>query len=161
MNDLRTADAPATSALAHEAIDELERRMLAAGAAVGYTALPLVHRFTPGLYAREITMPAGTLITSRIHRTEHMFVVSKGRVSVWADGAWQLIEAPHTGVTKPGTRRVLYIHDDCVWTTFHATPHTTPEAVEEEIIAPHGGHLADVQEALAALRSAHLMEGHP
>ena len=96
---------------------------------------PLTHIFTPGLYAREIFMPAGSLVVSKIHKTEHPYVISKGRVSVWTeeDGVAEL-SAPFTGVTKPGTRRVLYVHEDCVWTTFHVADEENVEAIEERII---------------------------
>ena len=81
---------------------------------------PLVHKFTDGMYIREIFMPAGSLWTSKIHKTEHPYVVSYGKAAVSID-AQELYEitAPYTGITKPGTRRVLYILEDCIWTTFH------------------------------------------
>ena len=97
-------------------IDELESKM------VEYEPVncPLIHRFVPGLYIREIFMPADSLVTSQIHKTEHPFVVSLGSAYVKInDKEWELIEAPYTGITKPGTRRVLYIEKDCIWTTFH------------------------------------------
>jgi hypothetical protein len=78
------------------------------------------HKFTDGMYIREIFMPAGSLITSKIHKTEHPYIVSYGKVAVSIDGDdWDEITAPYTGITKPGTRRVLYILEDCIWTTFH------------------------------------------
>lgn len=108
---------------------------------------PVVHRFTKGLYIREIFMPKGTLLTSKIHKTEHPFIVSKGKVSVWLDeGEEVLIEAPYCGITLPNTRRVLYIHEDCIWTTIHATDKTTPEEVEEEIIQKHDNELLTQEE---------------
>lgn len=100
-----------------ERVDELEIYM-----AENYKIIdcPLVHRFTPGMYIREIFMPAGSLITSKIHKTEHPFTVSKGKVAVSIDGKdWEEFEAPYTGITKPGTRRILYIIEDCIWTTYH------------------------------------------
>jgi hypothetical protein len=106
---------------------------------------PLRHSWTPGLYIREIFMPAGSLITSKIHKTEHPFVVSMGRCLVWIDGTgWVLIEAPHSGVTKPGTRRVLLVLDDTVWTTFHPIPpeeEGNVDATEARIIEPRSEHL--------------------
>ena len=41
-----------------------------------------VHYFAHGLYAREITIKAGTLLTGKVHRTEHLNIVSKGRIAV-------------------------------------------------------------------------------
>lgn len=99
---------------------------------------PLIHRFTPGLYAREIFMPAGTIITSKIHKTEHPFVILSGRVRVWTDedGDVELV-GPHVGITKPGTRRVLAILEDTRWITFHPSEETELVALERELIEPH------------------------
>lgn len=101
-------------------IDSLELLMAEEGNKIH---CPLVHIFTPGMYVRQIFMPKGSLITSKIHKTEHPFIVSMGAVEVSIDGgSAQLIKAPYTGVTQPGTRRILLIQEDCVWTTFHALP---------------------------------------
>lgn len=100
--------------------------------------MPVTHRFTPGMYAREIFMPAGTLLTSKIHKTEHQYVVISGKVSVWVgDGEEIVLEAGHVGITMPGTRRVLYIHEDTRWITFHPTELTDLAAIEQELIEPH------------------------
>ena len=97
----------------------------------------LRHVFTPGLYARELSLPRGTIVVTKIHNTEHPFVVSKGVVRVFIEGVgWETITAPYLGVTKPLTRRVALIVEDCVWTTFHPTDKTTPEAVESDVIIP-------------------------
>ena len=97
-------------------VDEIEAEMLN----LPTVDCPLIHLFTPGMYVRQIFMPEGTLLTSKIHNTEHPYCVSKGIVSVKIDnGEWQSIEAPYLGVTKKGTRRILFIHEDCIWQTFH------------------------------------------
>ena len=104
---------------------------------------PLNHTFTPGLYSRRITMPAGSRVTSKIHKTEHQFAVLKGKVTVRTfvgDRFYDVeLQAGDSGITMPGTRRILIIHDesDCVWITFHATDKTTPEEVEADIIEYH------------------------
>ena len=96
---------------------------------------PLTHSFTPGLYIREIVMPASALIISKIHKTEHPYVILRGKVSVWIDGVGvQTITGPHIGITKPGTRRILYIHEECHWATFHPTNETDVEKIEDQII---------------------------
>lgn len=122
----------------NQAIDELESVIIT----YPEVECPLIHRFTPGMYIREIFMPAGTLLTSKIHKTEHPFVISKGKVSVWTEeDNVVVIEAPYCGITKPGTRRILFIHEDAVWTTFHATDKKTPEEVEDDIIEKHDNPL--------------------
>lgn len=96
---------------------------------------PLVHRFTPGLYVRQIFMPRGTLVVSKRHRTEHPFVISAGRVSVWQPGGPVVhLAAPHCGITAPGTQRLLYIHEDCTWTTFHPTTETDVAKLEALLV---------------------------
>ena len=100
--------------------------------------IPLVHRFTPGLYTRQMTMRPNCLATSKIHKSLHQFIISKGRASIWTEGEGVVhVEAPYHGITTPGTRRLIYAHTEVVWTTFHATTKTTPEEVEEDIIHPH------------------------
>lgn len=132
---------PATAEYQH-AVDSLERAMLAVPEHL--VDLPLRHVFTHGLYVRQIFMPAGTLCTSRIHRTQHPYVVVAGRVSVFIPGTEasdgqptvEHITAPHFGVTEPGTRRVLYMHEDTVWMTFHPNPDDTHdlELIESRVI---------------------------
>ena len=105
--------------------------------------LPLVHRFTDGIYVREIFMPKGTLLTSKIHKTRHQFMVLKGEVSVLDEQGNEVrITAPHFGITEIGTRRVLFIHEDCIWATVHANPNTENEVeIEARIIEPHDNEL--------------------
>ncbi len=98
--------------------------------------LPILHRFTPGLYSRTMTPEKGILIVSRIHKTEHQWVLSKGKVSVWTENGLETLSAPHLGITTPGTRRVILVHEDCVWTTFHPTSLTDVKEIEDAILEP-------------------------
>lgn len=96
---------------------------------------PLTHRFVNGQYIREIFMPAGSMITSMIHKTTHPFFVLHGKVSVYSenDGV-QFIEAPYIGTTTPNTRRVLYIHEDTTWATCHVTDIKPEDDSEESVL---------------------------
>lgn len=99
---------------------------------------PVKHTFADGMYIREIFMPSGTLITSLVHKTKHPYFVLKGKVSVYSENfGEQTIEAPFNGMTTPNTRRVLYIHQDCVWITCHSTS-----------IKPEGDSEEDIQKAV-------------
>jgi hypothetical protein len=111
-------------------LNQIERAL----AELPQVELPLLHTFTPKLYSRSIVIPAGTLCTTRIHLFEHPFVVSAGCVSVWNDEAgWEVFHASHIGVTKAGTRRLLYAHTDVVWHTFHVTDNTDPDSLVDEL----------------------------
>jgi hypothetical protein len=121
----------------NERVNELER-VIADMAETSPVDMPVTHRFTPGLYSREIFMPKGALLTSRIHQTEHMYAVLTGVAHVWTDDEGVVtITAPFIGVTKAGTRRVLFIQEDCRWATFHPTKETNIEQIEAELIYPH------------------------
>lgn len=90
--------------------------------------IPTFHRFTPGMYIREVHVPAGCLFTSVTHKTQHPFVISKGVCDICNEvGEVTRFSAPHTGITEPGTRRVFLVHSDLVLTTFHATDITDPD----------------------------------
>lgn len=94
------------------------------------------HSFCPGVYARTVFMPAGTHCTSKIHKTKHFFVVTQGSCTVVdTHGDRKLIAAPYLGVTEPGTKRAIQVHEDCIWTTFHASALTDLGELERELIA--------------------------
>lgn len=119
-------------------VDRVEEELVKSGKELA--DFPVVHRFTPGLYAREIFMPAGSLLTSKIHNTEHPFVISSGKVSVWTrEHGVITLSAPHTGITLPGTRRVLFVHEDTTWVTFHLNPDDCKDVdvIGERILADH------------------------
>ena len=119
-------------------LDELEAELLKHPAA----DCPVVHRFAPGMYIREITIPAGVMLTSAIHKTEHPFVLSQGVAYVTTeDGSREILTAPHTGITLPGTRRAIFAESEVIWTTFHATEETEVEKICLAILEPHNNLL--------------------
>lgn len=101
--------------------------------------LPLKHVFTKedgkNLYGRVIFMPAGCVLATRIHKHQHQFVVSKGRLKVYDEttGKSELIVAPYHGITEPGTRRALHILEDTIWHTFHITSLNDPDEIVEQV----------------------------
>lgn len=113
----------------------IEEAMLKVPGAMIGDCCPLKHTFVDGAYVRQITMPKGMLLTSKIHKICHPYFVLKGDVSVLTEEGVVRIKAPHSGITKPGTKRLLYMHEETVWTTVHVTNETDLEKIEEEIIA--------------------------
>ncbi len=90
---------------------------------------PVAHVITPGppgwnVYTREFKAPAGTGILSEKHRLEHVFTLSQGSCMVAMDGINVLLTAPHTGVTLPGTQRLILALEDITWVTTHVIPDT-------------------------------------
>lgn len=117
-------------------IDRAEMEILKLPPAV----CPLTHVFTPGLYTRQIFIPAGVAIATRTHLVEHPFIISQGAVeTATEDGGRIVFEAPAIGVTKPGTRRVLVALTDTIWTTIHPNPNneTDPDVIVREVTGDH------------------------
>ncbi len=109
--------------------------------------LPPKHYFSDGIYAREITIPAGTVLTGKMHRTEHINVVSRGCITVWTEGGMKRISAPFTFVSKPGTKRAGYAHEETVWTTFHSNPDNERDLLllEDALIIPANNQMEGSQ----------------
>jgi hypothetical protein len=104
---------------------------------------PLKHIFTPGIYAREITLPVGAILVGKIHREQHLNFISRGRVQVFTEsGGLEELEGPCTMVSDPGTKRTVHVLEETVWTTIHHNPdnHTDLEKLEEIVIAPTFEH---------------------
>lgn len=96
------------------------------------------HTFINGVYARQITIPAGVCIVGAKHKTEHPYLISKGKCWVVNKGERELIDAPHSGVTTPGSKRAITAIEDTVFTTFHPTNETDINKIEADIIEPEG-----------------------
>lgn len=95
---------------------------------------PVTHHFGPGVYMREVRIPAGTLAIGHHQNFEHMNVMLKGRVTVLDDNgmATELV-APLTYVGKPG-RKIGFIHEDVVWLNIYSTTETDVEKLEATLI---------------------------
>ena len=96
---------------------------------------PVKHTFADGCYIREIFNPAGLLLVTKIHKKKHPFFLMRGKMSILTENGIQHVEAPHHGITVPGTKRIIYTHTDCVFITVHATDSTNIEEIEEAVIA--------------------------
>ncbi len=94
----------------------------------------LINRFADGLYARQVTLPKGCMLTSKVHLKQHLAFILTGDVSVWTDEDFQRVKAPQVIVTEPGTKRVLFAHEDTTWITVHATSAKTVEDAERELV---------------------------
>jgi quercetin dioxygenase-like cupin family protein len=102
-----------------------------------------VHYFADGLYGREITIPAGTVLTGKIHRGEHLNFLMKGDITVWTEDGMKRLQAPAVIVSKPGTKRVGFAHTDTVWVTVHASEETDLAALEATLIEPEAAITTD------------------
>ena len=90
-------------------------------------------------YAREMLIPKGTLIIGKIHRHQHLNIISKGKVVVYTEFGEKHLEAPITFVSEIGLKRSVYAIEDTLWTTIHLTEFVGEEnldKIEKEVISP-------------------------
>lgn len=103
------------------------------------------HYFTPQddkfrcfTYAREMTIPKGTVIIGKLHRHKHLNIISKGSVSVATEHGPKHYTAPCTFISELGTKRAVYAQEDTVWTTIHTVSYGEEkdlDKIEAEVIA--------------------------
>jgi hypothetical protein len=118
-----------TAIVNRQAVERLEREIQK----MPQVDCPVRHYFAPGMAAREMTIPAGVVITGAVHRHEHLCTVSKGRIVVSTDEGMRELAAPCTIVSKAGAKRVGFALEETVWTTYHATRETDIDLLIEEI----------------------------
>ncbi len=124
-------------------LEEIMRKI--PGVKFGDDCAPLKHVFTDNQYLRQITMPKGMLFISKLHKTTHPYFVLKGDVSVLTEKGVVRIKSPYSGITKAGTKRVLFTHEETVWTTIHFNPSNTQDLkeIESHVIAKNYRELPD------------------
>jgi len=117
--------------LATAGIEDIEYAMLCQEEKID---IPVKHYFLDGMYAREIFMPKDSLLIGHAHSKEFMEVMSQGKVLMFNDEGSFEVTAPFTRRSEPKARKVGYVLEDTIWTTFHATQAKTVEEAEAEII---------------------------
>ena len=86
------------------------------------------------MYVRATRLPADMILTTVIHNVLHPYVVMSGAGYVWTqEEGWTFIRAPFTGITKPGTKRLIRTVEEMIWVTFHATDKTDVDEIAREI----------------------------
>jgi hypothetical protein len=127
-------------------ISRLEDAMVSAGAAQEDKAYELdgaglKHTFSDSIYVRECLLPKGMLLTSKIHKTSHPYFILKGKARVLTEEGVVEMEGPCYGVTPAGTKRLIYVLEDVVWCTCHATKSKDLRKIEKQTIAKDFGEL--------------------
>lgn len=106
------------------------------------------HDFAPGIYMRTLHIPKGSLLTGKMHATDHLNIVSKGDISVLTEDGIHRIKAPAIIPARAGMKRVGFAHEDTVWTTVHGTDETDLAKLEAALIIPPSEFTKQIAEAL-------------
>ena len=114
-------------------IEQFQRLLLQAEANGHGAEIVTRHYFAPGVYAREVFIPAGTVLIGARHKTEHL-VLFAGDITVWHEGHMVRITGHHTLVSKPQTKRVGFAHMDTYCTGFFPTSKTDVRELESDLV---------------------------
>lgn len=110
-------------------IERLEGAMLA----LPQVECPVDHFFASGVYVRQMTAPAGTLIVGHEHKTEHVCILLKGSMTIATPEGVRTVSAPLTFIAPPG-RKVAVVLEDIVFQNIHATEERDLDKIEAQII---------------------------
>jgi len=96
------------------------------------------HFFAPGMYLRELVVPAGMLMVGKIHKHAHFLLVLKGRAEVISEFGRFIVEAGHISISPAGVKRIVLALEDTQFVTVHVNPSDTEdlEVIEKEHIEP-------------------------
>ena len=94
------------------------------------------HHFAPGIYVRELFIPAGTILTGKIHRHEIMNILVSGTIRVTTDDGVKELSGMKIYNSQPGTKKAAVAVTDTIWLNVHPTKETDLVKIEEEFIAP-------------------------
>ena len=125
---VRKADIENMLALSVEAMgaDELEKVCIKEE----QVNCPVIHRFSPGIYIREVFLPKDTFAIGHMQKTEHLNIFLKGRVVMYNEGRLPVeMEAPVIYTEKPG-RKCVYMREDVVWLNVYPTEERDVEKLE-------------------------------
>lgn len=93
------------------------------------------HEFADGLYMRSVIVPKGQLFVTKLHKKAHPLFILKGEISILTEEGVCRVRAPYYFITKAGTKRIIYVHEEVIGMTVHATNETDLDKIEEEVIA--------------------------
>lgn len=112
--------------------------------------LSVEHHFAPGVYARKMTVPAGTIATGAVHKTEHLTIITGNCLLTTEDGVREFVG--HAVIkSKAGIKRAITAIEDTHLVTIHVTDETDPDKLCELLTESKASELiggADNHQAL-------------
>lgn len=96
---------------------------------------PVQHYQIEGVYARSMFIPAGTILTGKIHNFENIAILASGTIRITNGTESYILSAPHIMVDKPGVKRLGYAETDVTFITVHRTDNTEITAIEDELVS--------------------------
>ena len=121
-------------------IDKVEAHMLT----LPQAECPVEHIFGPGIYIRQVVMPAGAIVMGHHHKIPSLNMVLSGRLALLEDGVRREIAAPYIFTSQEG-RKVAYVLEECVFQNIYATTETDIEKLESMCVEKSTAHVEALQ----------------
>jgi len=96
--------------------------------------LQIVHHFSSGVYARQMTLPAGHFAVTHAHDYDHLSILASGRAVVETEGETVEYIAPACIEIKAGINHKVMALEDVVWFCIHATDETDESKIDEVLL---------------------------
>ena len=96
---------------------------------------PVEHYQVDGVYVRSMFIPAGTILTGKIHNFENIAILAKGRIRITNGTDSYIISEDHIMVDQPGVKRLGYAETDVTFITVHKTANTEIDDIEKELVS--------------------------
>jgi hypothetical protein len=98
--------------------------------------LVVKHYFSPGIYAREITIPKDVVLVGAVHRLQNMAIVMKGSLRLVTETGTVLVKAGDPPVNCNANREnAAWALEETVWINFFPNPNneTDPDKLVEMV----------------------------
>jgi hypothetical protein len=129
MNEIQTID-----------IEAVEAHMLT----LPQAECPVEHIFGPGIYIRQVLLPAGAIVMGHSHKMPCLNVVLSGKLALLEGGVLREVEAPYIFTGSVG-RKVAYVLEDCVFQNIYATEETDLDKLEEMCVEKSSAYMEAIQ----------------
>lgn len=99
-------------------------------------SLEPINHFVPGLYVRELRMPAGTILTGKYHRQKDILILAQGQATFLTKDGQRTLSAPCVTTVEADTKPIINCITDVVFVSAHANPDDTQdmEVIEKRVV---------------------------
>lgn len=147
---------PVPARTMREKVDQLEAAMLD----LPQVHCPVAHFNAPGMMARRMEIPAGTVVTGAVHKVEHLIIIAKGRLRIVTEDGTRDVAAGDVITCRPGMKNAVTALEDSAWVNVFATDETDPDRLVELVTESKPEDLLgrSNNKQLAAQRAAEQLE---
>jgi len=88
-----------------------------------------------GMYTRELFIPKGVTIVSKLWNRERQWIIASGEVTFTTEAGLQRIKAPYVATAPYGSKVALFAHEDTLWFATSRIKTDKIEEAEDEVSA--------------------------